>query len=287
MTQRVSHGAATREPVYSGTRRVRGLWKRRLADGSTVFEGRLRLDGLDRTVRLEASTKTDAIRELEALRVDRERGERRHRSLAPSLDELASEWFEHLESRIGIRDERRRYARRTVDLYRHRLHKHVLDVLGSRHADELTPDDVRRLVDRLTRRGLAPSTVTSTINILSGLLQFGLRHKVIAHNVVRDLDRSDRPGARRLTEPRYLNRAEVARLLERMSDVFRPVAAVCAYAGLRVSEALVCAGAMSTLSRTVSLFLGSSTLLGTGVRRRRLEPRQRQSRSSQRCIANS
>ena len=42
MTQEVFHGAATREPVYSGGRRVRGLWQRRLADGSTVFEARLR-----------------------------------------------------------------------------------------------------------------------------------------------------------------------------------------------------------------------------------------------------
>ena len=224
MTQRVSHGAATREPVYSGTRRVRGLWKRRLADGSTVFEARLRLDGRDSTVRLEAMTKTDAVHELEALRVDRERGERRHRSLTPTFDELAAEWLEHLEGRIGIRDERRRYSQRTVDLYRHRLNKHILDVLGRKHADELTIDDVRRLVDRLTRRGLAPSTVTSAVNILSGLLRFGLKRKVVAHNVVRDLDRDDRPGVRRLTEPRYLSVTEVEHLLARMSDTFRPVA---------------------------------------------------------------
>jgi integrase len=178
------------------------------------------------------------VHELEALRVDRERGERRHRSLAPTLHELAAEWLEHLESRIGIRDERRRYSRRTVDLYRHRLRKHVLDQLGRMPADELTTEDVRRLVDRLTRRGLAPSTVTSTVNILSGLLRFGLKRKVVTYNVVRDLDRDDRPGVRRLTEPRYLSVTELEELLGQMSDTFRPVAAVCAYAGLRASEAL-------------------------------------------------
>jgi integrase len=238
MTQEVSHGAATRQPVYSGSRRVRGLWSRRLVDGSTVFEARLRLDGRDRTLRLEAETKTDAVHELEGLRVDRQRGERRHRSVTPTLEELAAEWLEHLEGRIGIRDERRRYSRRTVDLYRHKLHKHILDQLGRKHVDELTTDDVRRLVDRLTRRGLAPSTVTSSVNVLSGLLRFGLKRKVVAYNVVRDLDRDDRPGVRRLTEPRYLSATELDRLLGRMSDTFRPVAAVCAYAGLRASEAL-------------------------------------------------
>ena len=116
-----AYGATSRQPVYSGKTRVRGLWQRRLADGSTVFEGRLRLDGRDCKVPLQAATKTDAIRELESLRVDRDRGERRHRSLAPTLDELAGEWLEQLGARVGIRDERRRYSARTVALYRQRL----------------------------------------------------------------------------------------------------------------------------------------------------------------------
>jgi integrase len=48
----------------------------------------------------------------------------------------------------------------------------------------------------------------------------------------------DRPGAGRQSEPRYLSADEVIRLLSKMSDTFRPVAAVCAFAGLRISEAL-------------------------------------------------
>jgi integrase len=238
MTPKVSHGAATREPVYRGRTRVRGLWQRRLTDDTVVFEARLRLDGRDRKIRLEATTKTDAIREAESLRVDRDRGERRHRSLAPTLDELAGEWLEHLEARVGIRDERRSYSQRTVDLYRQRLRDHILERLGRVPVDELTADDVRQLVDRLTRQGLAPGTVTSCVNILSGLLRYALKRKVVAHNVVRDLDRDDRPGVRRQSEPRYLTADELERLLAQMSDTFRPVASVCAYAGLRVSEAL-------------------------------------------------
>ena len=197
MTLEVSHGAATREPVYSGNRRVQGLWQRTRADGSTVFEARLRADGREKRVALEATTKTDAVRELEALRVDLDRGERRHRSLAPTLDDLAVEWLEHLEARVGISDGRRRYSQRTVDLYRQRLRDHVLDRLGGRRVDELTADDVGRLVDRLVGRKLAPGTVTSCVNILSGLLRYALKCKVVPHNVVRDLDRDDRPGSQR------------------------------------------------------------------------------------------
>jgi polyisoprenyl-teichoic acid--peptidoglycan teichoic acid transferase len=55
---------------------------------------------------------------------------------------------------------------------------------------------------------------------------------------VRLLEQGDRPSPRRREEARYLDRDEIDRLLAELSDGFRPVAAVCAFAGLRVSEAL-------------------------------------------------
>ena len=238
MTTEVSQSAVKREHVYSGNRRVVGLWQRRLADGTITYEGRLRIDGRDKRVQLDAATKTDAIRELESLRVDRARGEQRHGSLAPTLAELADEWIEHLQARVGIRDERRRYSQRTVDLYRQRLDSHLLDRLGRCRVDEVTVDDVRRLVERLGREGLAPGTVTSCVNILSGLLRFALKRKLIPHNPVRDLDRDDRPGSKRQSEPRYLTQAELNLLLAQLGDTFRPVVYVCLYAGLRISETL-------------------------------------------------
>ena len=76
------------------------------------------------------------------------------------------------------------------------------------------------------------------MNILSGLLRYALKRKLVPHNVVRDLDRDDRPGVARQSEPRYLSEAELTRLFAEMTDTFRPVALVCAYAGLRISETL-------------------------------------------------
>ena len=77
---------------------------------------------------------------------------------------------------------------------------------------------------------------------------------MVERNVVRDLDRDDRPGAGRLTEPRYLTADQVARLLAQMGDTFRPIAAVCAYAGLRLSEAL------ALRSKDIDLKAGTPTV---------------------------
>jgi integrase len=238
--ENVMHGnPRARRPVYSGNRRIPGLYERTLADGGTVYEAGPRLDGRPTRRRLVARTKTDAIAELRELQVDHARGEA-HRSPTSALTvaDLAEGWLAHLKSRIGARDPRRRYSRRTVELYRQRLHRHVIPTLGHRPVGDVALDDVRRIVDALATGGLAPGTVTSVVGILSGLLRYAVKGGHLERNPVRDLDRDDRPGTGRLTEPRYLTADEVEALLAEMSDVFRPVAATCAYAGLRVSEAL-------------------------------------------------
>lgn len=234
-----AHGATTREPVYSGTRRIPGLYERALADGSTVYEARLRLGGPVRRHRLTASTKTDAIVELRALQVDYGRGESfRSPATALTVADLAADWQRHLTARIGDRDPRRRYSARTVELYRQRLAQHIIPALGHRPVSDVSLADVRRLVDRLNAGGLAPSSVSGVIGILSGLLRYAVKGGMIERNPVRDLDRDDRPGVGRVTEPRYLTSDELDRLLDRMGDTFRPVAATCTFAALRVSEAL-------------------------------------------------
>jgi hypothetical protein len=66
-------------------------------------------------------------------------------------------------------------------------------------------DDVRKLIEHLSKKRrsrksgklLAPGTITSCVNILSGLPRYALKRKLVAHNVVRDLDRYDRPGTNR------------------------------------------------------------------------------------------
>jgi integrase len=233
------HGAATRVPVYSGNRRVPGLYERSLANGTTVFEARLRLGGRVRRHRLEARTKTDAIAELRALQVDVQRGEG-HRSpvLAVTVEELAVDFIEHMQSRVNDPDVKRRRSQRTVDHYKDQLERHVIPTVGTTPASDLTVADVRRIIDTMARKRLSPSSRTGVLTALSSMLRFGVKAGALERNIVRDLDRDDRPGAGRISEPRYLTLPEIRSLLGAMGDTFRPLAATCAYAGLRASEAL-------------------------------------------------
>lgn len=240
---------AARRPVYSGNRRIPGLYERTLADGTIVYDAALRLGGQVRRRRLLARTKTDAIAELRALQVDHARGEA-HRSPAEALtlNELARDYVEHLRVRTNETDPRRRRSPRTVGHYEAQLRLHVLPVLGHRPVSEITVADVRRLLDTLAakklKRGeqearrLSPWSRSGLLSILSGVLTYGVRQGVVAHNVVRDLGRDDRPGAQRKSEPRYLSPNELDALLASMGETFRPIAATCAFAGLRLSEAL-------------------------------------------------
>jgi integrase len=238
MSTQVSHGATSRRPVYSGNRRVRGLHERTLADGTTVYEARLRIDGKDKWLVLEAKTKSDAVRECEALRVDRDRGEIRHDRLTPTFDDVWPDLIAHMQTRVGISDQRRRYSQATVDLYENRLRLRVSPAIGRKRLAEITTDDLHRLIDRLAAENLAPSTITACLNVVSRVFRYATKRRLVTHNPVRDLDREDRPGVRRQTEPRYLTTAELTALLAALSDTMRPIAATCAYAALRVSEAI-------------------------------------------------
>ena len=124
-------------------------------------------------------------------------------------------------------------------MYEQRLGTHVIPRLGRIKLAELSVPHIRRLVDGLSQEGLSGSTVRGCVTALSAVMRHGVRDLgAIARNPCRDLDRGDLPSAKRLSEPRYLSIEQVESILSRMTDRFRPVAATCFWAGLRISEAL-------------------------------------------------
>jgi integrase len=128
---------------------------------------------------------------------------------------------------------------KTVALYEGVLNRHVLPVLSSYKADELTVQHIRKLIDRLVVNGGSGSTVKNCLSALSAVYRHGARDLgAVRRNPVRDLDRGDRPSSKRQSEPRYLALGEVEALLGKLGDEYRPVAAALFYGALRVSEAL-------------------------------------------------
>ena len=94
------------------------------------------------------------------------------------------------------------------------------------------------MIDRLSAEGLSSWYIHGILTAVSAVFSFAEKRDLVAENPVRLLERGDRPSPKRRDEARYLDREEINRLLAKLSDGFRPVAAVCAFAGLRVSEAL-------------------------------------------------
>ena len=223
-----------RTPVYYRHELVRGLFERRLADGSKVYEAKYRnADGRVASKRLttEYGRVGDARRELNALKA----------GAAPAtgrltLDGLARQALDEQRAEVqrGVR------SPRGLETNEHRYWQHVSPVLGRRAAAELDAGDLRRLLGVMAKKGLAPATQTGTLNVVSAFYSFGteVRPQLVARNPVKDLSRRSRPGTQPKKARRILSPAEVDVLLSHMSDTYRPVAALCAYLGLRISESL-------------------------------------------------
>jgi integrase len=180
-----------------------------------------------------ATTATDAIREQRGEVTKLDAGARLIGRSDISLRQLRNQWAEWAEAPGS------NYSARTVELYLDLLDRRVLPILGAEtKAAAVRPPYLRTMIDRLNAGKLSGSSVHGIVTATSALLRFGVRRGMPESNPARLLERGDKPSAGRRKEPRYLDRSEIDRLLARLGEEFRPVAASLAFAALRVSEAL-------------------------------------------------
>ena len=97
---------------------------------------------------------------------------------------------------------------------------------------------IRKLIDTLRKKGQSGSSVRGVVASVSCVLDYAARQGIVPRNVCQDLTREDKPKAKRETEPRYLTEEQVQSLFKALGGEFRPIAQVCYYAGLRISEVL-------------------------------------------------
>jgi integrase len=222
-----------RRQVAHGGRAIPGLYERRTGDGRVVYEVRRKVGGKAVRRALAAQTPTDAIREAKAWEVERDSGVRLVGRDSITLRELRDQWAAWSEGPSS------KYAPRTRELYLDRLDRHVLPLLGEHtKAATVKPSHIRALIEQLNEQGFSGSTVRGVVTVASALFKLAVHRDHLETNPCRLLEHGDRPSAKRTQERRYLSRPEIDRLLAELPDDFRPVAAVCAFAGLRISEAL-------------------------------------------------
>jgi integrase len=230
-----STGARSRRQLQHQGRTVPNVYVRHLADGTEKFEFVVGIDGRQHRQVLKATTATDAVREADRLRVIA--AESGVQDGTVRLSVLVERFLD--ESRSGQYETARGpLASTTLDLYAQRLRSHVLPALGhSTRLRDVKVEHLRKLIDRLRISGFSGSTIRGTIAAVRAVFRFAVHRGLAERSVALDLD-GDLPSGRRQTEPVYLTRPEIDRLLADLGDEFRPVAAVCAFAALRISEAL-------------------------------------------------
>jgi integrase len=226
-------GKPIRAKVIYGGKPQPGLYVRTTNDGRTVYEVCVKRGRRPIRRTLAAQTATDAVRESKKLIGELSNGKRLVGRTDISLRELLAQWEEWAKAPGSG------YSARTCEHYPDRLIRHAFRILGPEtKAAAVTVADIRHVIDKLNAEGLSGSTVRGVVTPLSALFRFGVRRGVLDTNPCRLLERGDRPSGKRTKEPRYLDRSEIDRLLGTLSEEFRPVAAVLAFAALRASEAL-------------------------------------------------
>lgn len=100
----------------------------------------------------------------------------------------------------------------TVDTYRRQLNNHVLPAMGAVRLAEATTPLVDRVIAAI-RTKVSPATAKSWKSVISGVMGLAVRHGVITHNPVREIERIEASPRR---EPRALTGKERVELLRQL-----------------------------------------------------------------------
>ena len=130
----------------------------------------------------------------------------------------------------------------TIQDYRIILDRHLLRFFGDVRVSAIRAENVASFINAQRRAGLAANTVRNQVNVLHGLLGFGVKRGWLAVNPV---DQVDKPGQARNREQRiqFLSSVEVDALVRAVPDdvlgeVERPLYLTAALTGLRIGELL-------------------------------------------------
>jgi integrase len=227
----------TRTPVESRGRRVPGLYERTTKNGRRTYEYVGRLNGRVRTIKLDASTKTEAISEAESLRSGvRDKRIEISADRRKTVWDAVAEYVAYVESLDGTRGAK---SPRTLEDIRSKLDLYVVPAIGHLPAAVVSEHHIEQLARSARHR--SESTVRSILSTASQLFAWALRQRYCDHNPVRrarDVYGDTLLPASTPKPQRALTDEEVFLALARLGEAFRPTVAFTAETGLRISEVL-------------------------------------------------
>ena len=108
---------------------------------------------------------------------------------------------------------------------------------GRRRAQEISVDDVAKLIVALQTEGKAGWTIRYALTTLSSLMNWAVRRGMVPANPVRQLERSERPKVAHKRQCVF-ERNEIGRLLATAPAIYRPIIATALFSGMRLMELL-------------------------------------------------
>lgn len=195
------------------------------------FHGRRRYEVtyLDSDGKRRWLTVDGGLEQAEAVLGEKRQKLRKGERVAPSRQvfaELVEEW----QAQLNV-------GERTREHYLADMRLHVLPRFGRRRAQDLTADDVARVIRELEQEGLAGWTIRGVLTALSAMFSWAVRRGKVPVNPVRGLERGERPAAEG-REKRILSREEIGKLLEAAPAPYRVLLATGVFSGLRLMELL-------------------------------------------------
>lgn len=184
---------------------------------------------------------TDAEKFLHTVEVDKLRGE----WIDPRLGRIRiAEWAAEVEA---TRPNRRESSKARDDSY---LRSLIRPTFGDRELASIQPNEIRRWVAELERRGYAPATIGKAYQILGRIFRVAVTDGLIPRSPCREIKLPKNETG----EKRFLSPNEVEQLAEAINRRCRALVLVGAYTGLRFGElAALQTDDLDTLRRTLKV----------------------------------
>jgi integrase len=150
-----------------------------------------------------------------------------------SFAELAASWLEGYAALVAAGER----SPRTIENYRYYLDKHLLPAFGRKRVQEISTDEIARLIVEMRAKGYAAKTISNMLAPLGRILSHALRRSYITDNPLTRLEHHERPRIEKRNQ-RVLNHQQIRALLDASLPRYRPLLATAIYTGLRLNELL-------------------------------------------------